>query len=237
MNFAARKVVPLKQDGRDMSATLNALSKSQAVIEFTPEGVILQANQNFLDAMGYTLDEIKGKHHSMFAEPGYKDTAEYRKFWEKLAQGQYQAAQYKRIAKGGREIWIEASYNPIFDKKGNVYKVVKYATDITTQKRHTADLEGQIAAINKSQAVIHFSMDGTIVDANENFLKTMGYTLDEIKGKHHSMFADPAYKNSPEYKEFWAALNRGEYQAGQYMRLGKGGKEIWIEASYNPILD
>ena len=105
------------------------------------------------------------------------------------------------------------------------------------EARRRADLEGQIAAINKSQAVIEFELDGTILDANDNFCKTLGYTIEEIKGKHHSMFAEGAFASSPEYEQFWAKLRSGEYQAGEYKRIGKGGKEVWIQASYNPILD
>jgi methyl-accepting chemotaxis protein len=221
----------------DNEAKLSALDKSQAVIEFKPDGTILWANENFLNAMSYSLSEIQGQHHSMFVVPEYRASAEYRQFWDSLAAGRFQAAQYKRLAKGGKEIWIEASYNPIFDKSGKVYKVVKYATDISKTKAEFADLLGQVSAIRKSQAVIEFDLDGTILTANDNFLGAMGYSLAEIKGRHHSMFVDPAYKNSREYAQFWADLRSGKFQAAQYKRFGKGGKEIWIEASYNPILD
>ena len=216
---------------------IEAISKSQAVIEFNMDGTIITANQNFLDAMGYTLSEIKGKHHSMFADPGYKESAEYKQFWENLNQGKFDSGEYKRIAKGGREIWIQASYNPIFDMNGRPFKVVKYATDITADKLRTADFQGQIEAIGKSQAVIEFNMDGTIITANQNFLDTMGYSLSEIKGKQHSMFAEPDFAGSSEYKQFWANLNRGQFDSGEYKRIAKGGREIWIQASYNPILD
>ena len=223
--------------GGDTAAVIEALHRSQAVIEFKLDGTIVTANQNFLGAMGYSLEEVKGRHHSMFVDPAYRESSEYREFWAKLNRGEFQAAQFKRFAKGGREVWIEASYNPILDKSGKPYKVVKFATDISKKMAEYADLLGKVDAIGRSQAVIEFELDGTIVTANENFLSVMGYRLDEIKGKHHSMFADAAYKASPEYREFWAKLNRGEFQAGQYKRLGKGGKEIWIEASYNPIMD
>jgi methyl-accepting chemotaxis protein len=220
-----------------MAATLAALNRSQAVIEFKMDGTILRANENFLDAVGYSLSEVQGYHHSMFVEDKEKNGAGYKEFWAALNRGEFQARQFKRIGKGGKEIWIEASYNPVLGRNGKPFKVVKYATDITAQKLQESDLNGQIAAINKSQAVIHFDMNGTILEANENFLSVMGYRLDEIKGKHHSMFAEPAFAASPEYKAFWAALNRGEFQAAQYKRIGKGGKEIWIEGSYNPIMD
>lgn len=229
------------QDGRkpahEMADILKALGKSQAVIEFELDGTIISANENFLSVMGYTLHEIKGKHHSMFAEQKYALSAEYKEFWEKLRHGEFQSAQYKRLGKNGKEIWIEASYNPVLGKDGKPYKVVKYATDITVKSLEMAEMSGLVEAIGRSQAVIHFSLDGTILDANQNFLSVMGYTLDEVKGKHHSMFADPAFAASTEYKEFWEKLRRGEFQAAQYKRYGKGGKEIWIEASYNPIFD
>jgi methyl-accepting chemotaxis protein len=218
-------------------AKLDALGKSQAVIEFKMDGTILTANENFLNALGYSLPEILGKHHSMFVDPAMRDGAAYREFWASLNRGQRQAAEYKRIGKSGKEVWILASYTPILDEKGTPFRVVNFATDITAQKLKAADHAGQVEAISKSQAVIEFGMDGKVLDANENFLKVLGYSLAEIKGRHHSMFVDPAERDSAEYREFWSALDRGEYQAGEYKRVGKGGKDVWIQASYNPILD
>ncbi len=218
-------------------AELEALSRSQAIIRFTPEGFIIDANQNFLNAVGYTLDEIKGQHHCLFVNAEYAQSREYKQFWPRLAKGEFIAAQFKRFGKGGKEIWIEASYNPILDASKAVISVVKYATEITKQKLQNADYEGQIGAMSKSQAVIHFNLDGTIITANENFLQAMGYTLDEIAGKHHSMFADFNYAQSAAYRAFWDKLNQGEYASGDFQRFGKGGKEIWIHASYNPIFD
>jgi methyl-accepting chemotaxis protein len=216
---------------------LSAIDKTQAVIEFSMDGVIQHANENFLNAMGYRLDEVVGKHHSMFVEPAHAQSIEYRMFWEKLGRGEFDSAQYKRLGKGGREIWILASYNPILDRNGTPFKVVKYASDVTDQRRATANFEGQLYAIDKSQAVIEFNLEGVILNANANFLNTLGYSLAEVQGQHHSMFVDPAVRQSAEYQMFWAKLGRGEYDAAQYRRLGKGGREIWIQASYNPILD
>ncbi len=221
----------------DLKSKINALEKSQAVIEFQPDGTILTANKNFLDAVGYSLDEIKGKHHRIFVDPAEQNSPSYAAFWETLRQGKFQSAEYKRFGKDGKEVWIQASYNPLLDKSGKVYKVVKFATDITGQKMVFADLQGQIDAISKAQAVIQFKLDGTVIDANKNFLDTLGYSLDEIKGKHHSMFVEPGYRDSAEYTKFWADLGAGHYQASEYKRLGKGGKEVWIQASYNPIFD
>ena len=221
----------------DFQGQIAAINKAQAVIEFNLDGTVITANDNFLNALGYTLSEIKGQHHSMFVEPAYRASVEYKQFWRDLNDGKFQAAEYKRLGKGGKEVWIQASYNPIFDLNGKPFKVVKYATDVTATKLQTADFQGQIAAVGKAQAVIEFHLDGTVITANDNFLNALGYTLSEIKGQHHSMFIEPAYRASAEYKQFWRDLNDGKFQAAEYKRLGKGGKEIWIQASYNPILD
>lgn len=231
-DMTAQKLRYAEYDGQ-----IKAIAKAQAVIEFNLDGTILNANDNFLAATGYTLDEIRGKHHRMFVEPVHAQSAEYREFWNKLACGEFDSGEYRRFGKGGKEIWIQASYNPIFDMNGRPLKVVKYATDITGQKKAYADFIGQIEAISKAQAVIEFNLDGTIITANENFLAATGYTLEEIRGKHHRMFVEPEYASGEEYKQFWAKLARGEFEAKVYKRLGKGGREIWIQASYNPILD
>jgi methyl-accepting chemotaxis protein len=232
-----RDITKEKLTRAEAAGQLAAISKAQATIEFHMDGTIITANDNFLNALGYSLDEIKDKHHSMFVDESYKQSAAYKEFWAKLNRGEYDAAEYKRIGKGGKEVWIQASYNPILDLEGKPFKVVKYATDTTRQKLINADYQGQIAAISKAQAVIEFHMDGTVITANENFLHALGYTLEEIRGKQHSMFVDDSYRQSADYAEFWSRLRRGEYQAAQYKRIGKGGREVWIEASYNPILD
>jgi methyl-accepting chemotaxis protein len=221
----------------DAGAVRAALNKSLAVIEFKMDGTIITANANFLKAVGYQLAEIQGQHHSMFVPAAERDSQDYASFWQRLRAGEFQSAAFKRIAKGGREIWIEASYNPVLGRNGKPYKVVKFATDVTDRKMIEADLQGQVDAINRSQAVIQFDLTGKILDANENFLKVLGYRLDEIKGQHHSIFVEPAYRNSNDYQRFWDNLRAGQFQSGQYKRIGKGGKECWIEASYNPILD
>ena len=236
IKFATDITARKKQSIEDAGKML-AIGRAQAVIEFEMDGTIIDANQNFLNALGYTLAEIAGKHHSMFVEPAQRDSAEYRNFWDSLRRGQFQTAEYKRIGKGGKQVWILANYNPILDEAGKPLKVVKFATDVTRQKLVAADSNGQIEAIRKSQAVIEFNMDGTIISANPNFLDVMGYTAADIQGKHHRMFVDPVEQAKPEYAAFWAALNRGEYQAGEYRRIGKAGKAVWIQASYNPILD
>jgi methyl-accepting chemotaxis protein len=227
----------LQHNKMDVSAKLAALERSNAVIEFNLDGTILTANENFLTTTGYTLQEIQGRHHSLFIDSALRDSRDYVAFWQSLRAGEYQAGRYKRFGKGGREIWIEASYNPLLSRNGKPFKVVKFATDITRQMQEQADLKGQVEAIGKSQAVIAFDLEGRILDANANFLAAVGYTLAEIRGQHHSMFVAPGLRASAEYQSFWRRLEAGEYQSGQYKRIGNGGREIWIEASYNPILD
>lgn len=230
--MALMQIVP----GSSASAVLAALSRSLGIIEFKPDGTILTANENFCRAIGYSVSEIVGRHHSMFVEAVFGQSAEYREFWARLGRGESDARQYKRIAKGGREIWIEASYNPVI-KGGKVVKVVKVATDITAAKTTAAENAGKLDAISRAQAVIEFSLDGTILTANENFCNALSYSLDEIKGRHHSMFVEASFARSAEYREFWARLGRGEFISDEFKRIGKGGRSVYIQASYNPIFD
>ncbi|MGC3943071.1 MAG: PAS domain-containing methyl-accepting chemotaxis protein [Chryseolinea sp.] len=221
----------------DYRGQIEAISKSQAVIEFNMDGTIIRANENFLRTMNYTLAEIQGQHHSMFVDPEYGRSFSYREFWSRLNRGEYLSDEFKRLGKGGKEVYIQASYNPIMDLSGKPFKVVKYATDVTEQKLKNIDFQGQLEAIGRSNAVIEFNMDGTIITANDNFLKTLGYSLAEIKGKHHRMFVQEDYARGIEYKNFWDTLNRGEFFVGTYTRINKRGQEIYIQASYNPITD
>lgn len=222
--------------GNDAKAVLNALSKSQAIIEFDLNGNILDANDNFCNALGYAKSEIVGKHHRIFVEPEEANAQAYRDFWARLASGKFDQKQYKRISKSGQPIWIEASYNPVF-RGSKPYKVIKIATDITAQKTKAMDDDGKLAALSRSQAIIEFTPAGDILTANENFCKTLGYELKEIAGKHHSMFCEQAYASSPQYKEFWNKLNSGEFQSDEFMRIGKGGAKVYIQATYNPIFN
>jgi len=221
----------------DLRGQVKAIGRSQAIIEFALDGTILTANENFLKAVGYTLEEVRGQHHRMFVDPQDRYSAAYERFWKQLSVGEYQSGQYRRFDKSGRAIWLQASYNPIFDGNGRPFKVVKYCTDVTDQKLRAADFEGQIKAIDKSQAVIEFELNGVIRSANQNFLRTVGYTMDEIRGQHHRIFLDPAAAESAEYQSFWQRLAQGRYDTGVYKRLAKGGREIWLQASYNPIVD
>ncbi len=221
----------------DLRGQVAAFGKSQAVIEFGMDGTILAANDNFLQAVGYTLDEIKGKHHRILVDPAYAASPDYVQFWAKLARGEFDAGQYRRLGKAGREVWLQATYNPILDPSGKPFKVVKVCADVTRQKLETADFEGKLRAIDKVQAIIEFDLDGTVRTANQNFLRVVGYSLDEIRGKHHRIFVDSQYAASPEYDAFWAKLRRGEFDAAEYRRIAKGGREVWLQASYNPVVD
>ncbi|MBX3325109.1 MAG: methyl-accepting chemotaxis protein [Nitrospira sp.] len=354
---------PVKVDAKELVLKLAAIDKTQAIIEFKMDGTVSTANENFLTTLGYTLDEIKGQHHRMFCDTAYVNSPDYQAFWAKLNRGEYDAGTYQRVGKGGKEVWIQAAYYPLMDRKGKPYKVVKFASDVTEKQveilhmreelkvredimnttsivseanlkgdimsvnekflqvskypkneligfghnttRHPdmpkevfkqmwatigrgqifrgvvknrakdgtpyyvdaviapfvdkrtgkprkylgvryditeqevqrQNMQGIMDAINKSYASIEFKLDGTILTANENFLKTMGYSLDEIKGQHHRMFCEATHASSPEYAAFWQKLNRGDFDVGVYRLVGKGGKEIWIQASYNPIKD
>ncbi len=221
----------------DAGATFKALDRSLAIIEFDRDGNILRANANFCGAMGYTEAEIKGRHHSLFVDPDYVATAEYADFWTKLRRGEYDAREYRRIGKSGAEVWIQASYNPVFNARGAVEKVVKVATVTTDAKLKAAEAESRLAAVDRVQAVIEFTTSGEVVTANDNFLKVLGYRLEEIRGRHHRMFVDPAYAQSAEYAAFWRRLNAGEFVADEFERRAKDGSSVWIQASYNPIFD
>lgn len=222
---------------RDTPDVLNALDRVMAVIEFSPDGTILAANANFQSTMGYSPNELIGRHHSMFVGPDVAASPDYRKFWETLNRGEFVAEEFKRLAKGNREVWLQASYNPIKDASGRVVRIIKFATDITTKKHRAIDATGQLDAIHRSQGVIEFLLDGTIVSANDIFLKHLAYKLDDIKGRHHRIFMDPKEAASPDYARFWENLRRGEYQVGDYKRIDANNRTIWIQASYNPILD
>jgi methyl-accepting chemotaxis protein len=218
------------------AAIVHALNRSLAVIEFTMDGKILSANENFLKVMGYGADEIVGKHHRLFVDPAYASSPDYQKFWSDLNSGAFAQNQYRRLAKGGREVWIEASYNPIM-RGGKPYKVVKFATDITASRKKAAEDRGKLEAVSRTQAIIEFTPDGEILTANDNFLSTMRYSLNEIVGKRHAIFCETDYARSDAYRQFWKKLASGEHAYDQFMRLDKTGNPVFIQASYNPVFD
>jgi methyl-accepting chemotaxis protein len=231
-----RRVVGESRTG--MRSKLDALDRTQAVIEFALDGTILDANRNFLEALGYAdASDIVGRHHRIFVEDVDVASPDYAAFWARLASGKPDVGLYRRRGKDGREVWIQASYNPVLNAFGRPVKVVKFATDVTQQRLRAADMEGRLAAIDKAQAVISFTLDGTILEANDNFLATMGYARDEVIGQHHRMFVDAADREGADYLAFWRKLGRGEYDSALYRRVDRHGREVWIQGSYNPIFD
>ena len=221
----------------DLQAIYEALDRIQAIIEFDLDGTVVSANENFLNIFGYDLSEVIGQHHRMFCDPAYAESDAYAEFWQRLGRGECNAAEFKRLSKEGRELWLQASYNPVLNEDGKPVRIIKFATDVTAAKLEKAEFEGKIRAIDRAQAVIEFELDGTVITANENFLSIFGYSLDEVQGQHHRIFCDPGYAESPDYARFWQKLSRGEYAADEYKRISKNGAEVWLQASYNPIFD
>ena len=221
----------------ELKALLEAVNRVQALIEFDMKGRVLHANSNFLNAFNYTLEEVVGQHHRIFCDPAYANSPEYLLFWERLGQGEFNVGEYRRISKTGQDVWIQASYNPILDAEGKPVKVVKFATDVTASKIRNAEFEGKINALSRSQAVIEFDMQGHVLAANTNFLRTFGYTAEEVIGQHHKMFCEPDFVKSAVYRNFWADLAEGKFQNGRFQRIGKHDAEVWIHATYNPILN
>ena len=222
---------------KNSDAKFSALNRSQAIIEFKNDGTIIDANENFLAALGYEKSEIVGQHHKMFVREDERNHEDYKKFWDSLRDGEFKSSEFCRLTKAGKEIWIQASYNPLIGANGKVFGIIKFATDITEQKMRSTDSEGQIEAINRSQAVIEFTPEGIVQTANDKFLGATGYKLDEIVGKHHRKFIIEDETDQREYEKFWADLNDGQYQSGEFKRRSKTGDSIWIQASYNPIFD
>lgn len=226
------KLASLSNEGK-----VAAISRSQGVIEFDLAGNVLDANENFLKLTGYTLNEIKGQHHRMFVDREEAASGAYRAFWQKLGEGEFFSSEYLRLGKNGKRIWIQATYNPIFDPQGNPAKVVKFASDVTASKLHTSEFAAKVSAIDRGQAVIEFDLNGHVLNANRNFLTAMGYTLREIQNQHHSIFCTGEYTQSREYRDFWLRLSEGEFISGRFHRVGKFNRDVWIQATYNPIFD
>jgi methyl-accepting chemotaxis protein len=222
---------------QELEGTMEAINMASAYIEFQPDGTIVKANDLFLKSLKFSLSEIEGKHHRIFCENSFVNSQAYQQFWTNLRNGVPQVGDFKRKAKDGQDVWLQANYTPVKDEKGIVTRVILLATDITAQKLRNLDYQGQLEAIGRSNAVIEFRMDGTVIDANENFLRTFGYSSEEIRGKHHRMFVPSEYANSHEYKNFWDSLGRGEFFVGTYTNINKRGEEVYIQASYNSIRD
>ena len=230
-------ITEAKQEAEESRCEVDAISKSLAMIEFSPDGIVQKANQNFLNVMGYTLEEIVGQHHRIFVEEKYGTSLEYKEFWNHLKSGRDHVSEFQRFSKTGESVWIQASYSAVLDTNGDVARVVKVASDITEAKTQAADHQGQIEAIDRSQAVIQFNLDGTIITANEAFVGAVGYELDEIVGQHHKIFVPQEDRESAEYKQFWDVLKEGKFHQGEFRRKNKAGEDLWIQATYNPILN
>jgi len=214
-----------------------ALCRSQAVVEFDLSGTILWANDIFLSLSGYPLEEIVGKHHRLLCTPEESESEGYALFWAKLARGEFESRECKRLGRNGDEFWLQASYNAVVDAGGRPVRILGLATDVSARRREHADYAGMVAAIDRSQAVIEFGLDGTILAANGNFLRIFGYSADEIVGRHHRILCDDQLVRSPEYHALWQRLGRGEFDSGRYLRRARNGNPIWIQASYNPVFD
>ena len=218
-------------------AGMDAIDQVLARLELSPEGLILDANPHFLAIMGYPLDELKGKHHDRLLSPDEAQSATYDTFWETLRSGTSQEGEFHLLDKQGRDIWIRGACSPVLDAEGQLTRIIIYAMDLTGQKQLTASFEGQLNALSRVMGKVEFSLDGTILDANPRFLDIVGYQLEELKGQHHRLLVDPDYAQSADYRTFWETLRRGEFLAGEFCRLGKQGQEVWIQGSYNPVLD
>src|SRR5471032_2986754 len=227
----------LQQTIAGQTGLLEAIDRSMAVIEFDLDGVVLRANDNFLKTMGFSRDQVIGKPHRQFCTPQFSRSSQYSQLWSRLKNGQFESGTFERVNGAGQPIWLEASYNPIKDASGRVVKVVKYAMDVTARVQHESESEAKLQAIDRAMAVIEFNLDGSIITANQNFLSRMGYTLAELKGKNHRLFCTPELINSSAYQDFWRRLNQGELFSGQFERVDKHGRTVWLEANYNPVYD
>lgn len=227
----------LNQTIAEQSRLLDAIDRSMAVIEFDLQGTVLRANDNFLKTLGYREDQVIGQSHRLFCLPEYARSSDYQQLWTRLKNGQFESGTFERVGAAGQSLWLEASYNPIRDASGTVYKVVKYALDVTARVQEEVEARNKLEAIDRAMAVIEFNLDGSIIGANANFLSRMGYSLAQIQGKHHRMFCKPELVNSSAYQDFWNRLNRGEFFNGRFERIDRHGRTLWLEANYNPVYD
>ncbi|WP_304665366.1 methyl-accepting chemotaxis protein [Pseudomonas tremae] len=231
------ELTAMKAEVDGLKGLTNALEKSMAVVELGLDGKVLRANDKFLATMGYRAEELITKTHRDFCDPTLLRSREYADLWTSLKAGKFISGTFKRLNKNGHSVWLEASYNPVVDAQGNVFKVVKYALDVTERVMLENETNSKLAAVDRAMAICEFEPNGNVITANNNFLNVMGYALAEIKGKHHRSFCEPTLANSPEYSEFWRKLNHGEFIGDQFKRLGKHGRVVWLEATYNPVFD
>ncbi|MFP8964969.1 methyl-accepting chemotaxis protein [Pokkaliibacter sp. CJK22405] len=230
------RIKALEEERRLLLAEQRAIESSMAVINFDLQGNVEDANANFLSAMGYTLDQIKGKHHRIFCDEETRNSKEYAGFWESLRRGKFFSGRIKRVTAKGQVIYLEASYNPIVDEAGNVTGFIKVASDITAQMLESMRSKAIISALDRSMALIEFTPDGKVLNANDNFLSVMGYRRDDLPKLHHKNFVDPAYATSKEYERVWDHLRQGLFYSSRVKRFAKDGKIRWLQATYNPIV-
>ncbi|WP_318656850.1 methyl-accepting chemotaxis protein [Pseudomonas capsici] len=231
------ELAAMKAEVDGLKGLMGALERSMAVAEFDLDGKLIRANDNFLTAMGYRAEELTGKNHREFCSPALSRSSQYSELWASLRAGRFVSGTFQRVDKNGHGVWLEASYNPVLDAQGKPSKVVKYALDVTQKVMQDSESRGKLAAVDRAMAVCEFDLNGNVLTANNNFLNVMGYALNEIKGKHHRGFCEQGLVNSSEYGDFWRRLNQGEFFSGQFKRLGKHGKVVWLEATYNPVYD
>ncbi|KAF1030948.1 MAG: Biofilm dispersion protein BdlA [Pseudomonas sp.] len=235
---AHKKALKTQQDTIARQASLlDAIDRSMAVIEFDLQGNVLHANENFLKTTGYRADQVLGQSHRLFCTQAYARSADYTQLWTQLRNGQFQSGTFERVAANGESIWLEASYNPVRDDTGTVVKVVKYALDVTRKMQAESEANAKLEAIDRAMAVMEFNLDGTVISANNNFLQRVGYSLAQVQGQHHRLFCKPELANSSAYNDFWRRLNQGEMFSGQFERVDKNGRTLWLEANYNPVYD
>ena len=230
-------LIDLQQTLTQQNGLLEAINRSMAVIEFDVNGVVMSANDNFLKTMGYSAEQAIGQAHRVFCTPEFGRSVQYSEFWSRLKNGQFHSGTFERVDRQGQPVWLEASYNPIKDASGRVVKVVKYAMNVTAKMQQESEANAKLQAIDRAMAVIEFNLDGSVLTANQNFLTRMGYTLAELKGKHHRLFCTSDLVNSSAYQDFWRRLNQGELFHGQFERVDKHGRTVWLEANYNPVFD
>ncbi|MAS24037.1 MAG: chemotaxis protein [Oceanospirillaceae bacterium] len=228
---------PTATDDQYSAAIYEAINRSRARVEFDLQGNVLAANENFLALMGYSKEDLAHLRHQDLCSAETLASPAYTDLWSKLRHGEFVTNQFSRLRKDGSRVWLEATYNPVFDESGAVVKVVKFATNITARVAEIERVRSRMRAIERSNAVIEFDLDGNIVTANDNFTTTVGYQLSDITGKHHRIFCEPEFAESDEYRQFWQRLKKGEFVSGRFKRLTKSGDIVWLEASYNPLFD
>ncbi|BEM12922.1 MULTISPECIES: PAS domain-containing methyl-accepting chemotaxis protein [Serratia] len=218
-------------------AELSAIEHAVPMIVFSPDGTVLRANDLFLSTLGFQRDDVIGQHHRIFCDPNYVASPLYRKHWETLNKGQPITDTIKRIAKNGEAVWLQGTYAPVLNKQGKVVEIVKIASEVTERVTQAQEHRSLLAALNRSMAMIAFTPQGTIVSANDNMLALMGYRLEEACGQSHAVLCPPEFAASDDYRRHWQRLARGEFITGRFERVNRRGERVWLEASYNPILD